>query len=52
MGKHVVVGSGQVGAHLAGKLLTQGHEVVVVTRSGAARRARSRWPPTSRTRPG
>jgi nucleoside-diphosphate-sugar epimerase len=35
MGKHVVVGSGQVGAHLAGKLLTQGHEVVVVTRSGS-----------------
>ncbi|MEV4220963.1 NAD-dependent epimerase/dehydratase family protein [Nonomuraea sp. NPDC049725] len=34
MGKHVVVGSGQVGTHLAGKLLAQGHEVTVVTRSG------------------
>ncbi|MEV4564232.1 NAD-dependent epimerase/dehydratase family protein [Nonomuraea sp. NPDC049419] len=34
MGKHVVVGSGQVGAHLARKLLSRGHEVVVVTRSG------------------
>ncbi|MGN9837934.1 NAD-dependent epimerase/dehydratase family protein [Nonomuraea sp. H19] len=35
MGKHVVVGSGQVGTHLAGKLLAQGHEVIVVTRSGS-----------------
>ncbi|QYC39805.1 NAD dependent epimerase/dehydratase family protein [Nonomuraea coxensis DSM 45129] len=35
MGKHVVVGSGQVGGHLAAKLLDQGHEVVVVTRSGS-----------------
>ncbi|MFI7108962.1 NAD-dependent epimerase/dehydratase family protein [Nonomuraea sp. NPDC050227] len=34
MGKHVVVGSGQVGTHLAAKLAAQGHEVVVVTRSG------------------
>ncbi|MFG1696350.1 NAD-dependent epimerase/dehydratase family protein [Nonomuraea sp. NPDC049309] len=34
MGKHVVVGSGQVGGHLAAKLLARGHEVVVVTRSG------------------
>lgn len=34
MGKHVVVGSGQVGTHLARKLLSRGHEVVVVTRSG------------------
>ncbi|MFC4005741.1 NAD-dependent epimerase/dehydratase family protein [Nonomuraea purpurea] len=34
MGKHVIVGSGQVGAHLATKLLAQGHEVTVVTRSG------------------
>ncbi|MBB6344495.1 NAD-dependent epimerase/dehydratase family protein [Nonomuraea muscovyensis] len=34
MGKHVVVGSGQVGTHLATKLLAQGHEVTVVTRSG------------------
>ncbi|MEU6712436.1 NAD-dependent epimerase/dehydratase family protein [Nonomuraea sp. NPDC046802] len=34
MGKHVIVGSGQVGAHLAAKLLVQGHEVAVVTRSG------------------
>ncbi|MCK2219963.1 NAD-dependent epimerase/dehydratase family protein [Actinomadura sp. ATCC 31491] len=35
MGKHVVVGSGQVGTHLAAKLIDQGHEVVVVTRSGS-----------------
>ncbi|GGO66357.1 NAD-dependent epimerase/dehydratase family protein [Nonomuraea cavernae] len=35
MGKHVVVGSGQVGNHLAGKLLARGHEVTVVTRSGS-----------------
>ncbi|WP_187414759.1 NAD-dependent epimerase/dehydratase family protein [Nonomuraea sp. PA05] len=35
MGKHVVVGSGQVGGHLAAKLIEQGHEVVVVTRSGS-----------------
>ncbi|GAA3531726.1 NAD-dependent epimerase/dehydratase family protein [Nonomuraea rosea] len=35
MGKHIVVGSGQVGTHLAGKLLGQGHEVTVVTRSGS-----------------
>lgn len=34
MGKHVVVGSGQVGGHLAAKLLARGHEVVVVSRSG------------------
>ncbi|WP_336204700.1 NAD-dependent epimerase/dehydratase family protein [Nonomuraea sp. LPB2021202275-12-8] len=34
MGKHVVVGSGQVGTHLATKLIAQGHEVTVVTRSG------------------
>ncbi|KAB8195808.1 NAD-dependent epimerase/dehydratase family protein [Nonomuraea phyllanthi] len=35
MGKHVVVGSGQVGTHLARKLAAQGHEVTVVTRSGS-----------------
>jgi nucleoside-diphosphate-sugar epimerase len=35
MGKHVVVGSGQVGGHLAAKLVEQGHEVTVVTRSGS-----------------
>jgi nucleoside-diphosphate-sugar epimerase len=34
MGKHVVVGSGQVGTHLVTKLLAQGHDVTVVTRSG------------------
>lgn len=34
MGKHVVVGSGQVGGHVAAKLLAKGHEVTVVTRSG------------------
>ncbi|MFF5213152.1 NAD-dependent epimerase/dehydratase family protein [Streptosporangium sp. NPDC000396] len=35
MGKHVVIGSGQVGAKVARLLLDQGHEVVVVTRSGS-----------------
>ncbi|WP_043640480.1 NAD-dependent epimerase/dehydratase family protein [Nonomuraea candida] len=34
MGKHVVVGSGQVGSHVAARLVARGHEVVVVTRSG------------------
>lgn len=34
MGKHIVVGSGQVGTHLATKLLARGHDVTVVTRSG------------------
>ncbi|NUW37581.1 NAD-dependent epimerase/dehydratase family protein [Nonomuraea sp. SMC257] len=35
MGKHIVVGSGQVGGHLAAKLIAQGHDVTVVTRSGS-----------------
>ncbi|MEV4006673.1 NAD-dependent epimerase/dehydratase family protein [Actinomadura sp. NPDC049753] len=35
MGKHVVVGAGQVGRGLAGLLAEQGHEVVVVSRSGS-----------------
>ncbi|MFC3995621.1 NAD-dependent epimerase/dehydratase family protein [Nocardiopsis sediminis] len=35
MGKHIVVGAGQVGAHLARTLLEQGHEVVLVSRSGS-----------------
>ncbi|MGH3244380.1 MAG: NAD-dependent epimerase/dehydratase family protein [Spirillospora sp.] len=35
MGKHVIVGAGQVGAHLARRLVGQGHDVVVVTRSGS-----------------
>ncbi|MFI7634296.1 NAD-dependent epimerase/dehydratase family protein [Nonomuraea sp. NPDC049400] len=35
MGKHVVVGSGQVGTHLARKLVAQGQDVTVVTRSGS-----------------
>ncbi|TMR99032.1 NAD-dependent epimerase/dehydratase family protein [Nonomuraea basaltis] len=34
MGKHIVVGSGQVGTHVATKLVAQGYEVTVVTRSG------------------
>ena len=34
MGKHVIAGAGQVGKHLAGHLLAQGHQVVVITRSG------------------
>ncbi|MFI6498370.1 NAD-dependent epimerase/dehydratase family protein [Nonomuraea typhae] len=35
MGKHVIVGSGQVGTHLATLLRDQGHLVTVVTRSGS-----------------
>ncbi|GAA3214192.1 NAD-dependent epimerase/dehydratase family protein [Nonomuraea helvata] len=35
MGKHVVVGSGQVGTHVAAKLVAQGQDVTVVTRSGS-----------------
>ncbi|MEU8121693.1 NAD-dependent epimerase/dehydratase family protein [Spirillospora sp. NPDC049024] len=35
MGKHVIVGAGQVGTHLAGLLTARGHDVVVVTRSGS-----------------
>ena len=35
MGKHVIVGAGQVGAHLAERLVRRGHDVVVVTRSGS-----------------
>ncbi|GAA4565237.1 NAD-dependent epimerase/dehydratase family protein [Planotetraspora kaengkrachanensis] len=35
MGKHVIVGAGQVGGHVARSLAEQGHEVVVVTRSGS-----------------
>ncbi|GAA1272924.1 NAD-dependent epimerase [Planotetraspora silvatica] len=35
MGKHVIVGAGQVGGHVAESLAEQGHEVVVVTRSGS-----------------
>lgn len=35
MGKHVVVGVGQVGSHLARLLAEQEHEVVVVSRSGS-----------------
>jgi len=33
--KHVIIGAGQVGRHLAGLLAAQGHEVTVVTRSGS-----------------
>jgi nucleoside-diphosphate-sugar epimerase len=35
MGRHVVVGAGQVGRHLAQLLTAQGHDVTVVTRSGS-----------------
>ncbi|WP_327086387.1 NAD-dependent epimerase/dehydratase family protein [Nonomuraea sp. NBC_01738] len=35
MGKHIVVGSGQVGSHVAAKLASQGQDVTVVTRSGS-----------------
>ncbi|MEV4893023.1 NAD-dependent epimerase/dehydratase family protein [Nonomuraea sp. NPDC055795] len=35
MGKHVIVGSGQVGTHLAVKLRDLGQDVTVVTRSGS-----------------
>ncbi|MFC6083189.1 NAD-dependent epimerase/dehydratase family protein [Sphaerisporangium aureirubrum] len=35
MGKHIVIGAGQVGGQLARLLAGQGHEVTVVTRSGS-----------------
>ncbi|MEU1731290.1 NAD-dependent epimerase/dehydratase family protein [Streptosporangium sp. NPDC020145] len=35
MGKHVVAGAGQVGSQVAGLLAGQGHEVVLVSRSGS-----------------
>lgn len=35
MGKHVIVGAGQVGTHLAERLVRMGHDVTVVTRSGS-----------------
>ncbi|GIH92167.1 NAD-dependent epimerase/dehydratase family protein [Planobispora siamensis] len=35
MGKHVVAGAGQVGSHVAAMLAEQGHEVVLVSRSGS-----------------
>ncbi|WP_067454226.1 NAD-dependent epimerase/dehydratase family protein [Actinomadura macra] len=35
MGMHVIVGAGQVGAHLAERLTTRGHDVIVVSRSGS-----------------
>ncbi|GAA2624253.1 NAD-dependent epimerase/dehydratase family protein [Actinomadura fulvescens] len=35
MGKHVIVGAGQVGGQLAELLTAQGHDVTVVTRSGS-----------------
>ncbi|GII54982.1 NAD-dependent epimerase [Planotetraspora thailandica] len=38
MGKHVIVGAGQVGGQVAELLAERGHEVVVVTRSGSGPR--------------
>lgn len=35
MGKHVIAGSGQVGSHLARLLAGEGHQVVVISRSGS-----------------
>ncbi|GAA4071907.1 NAD-dependent epimerase/dehydratase family protein [Actinomadura miaoliensis] len=35
MGKHVIVGAGQVGGHLVDLLVREGHDVTVVTRSGS-----------------
>src|SRR5687767_5852358 len=35
MGRHVIVGAGQVGVHLAERLIARGHDVAVVTRSGS-----------------
>ncbi|GII81150.1 NAD-dependent epimerase [Sphaerisporangium rufum] len=35
MGKHVIIGAGQVGGRLAELLADAGHEIVVVTRSGS-----------------
>ncbi|OLT37304.1 NAD-dependent epimerase [Actinomadura sp. CNU-125] len=42
MGKHVIAGAGQVGTHLAERLLERGHDVVVVTRSGSGPRGAER----------
>ncbi|MEO5877767.1 MAG: NAD-dependent epimerase/dehydratase family protein, partial [Streptosporangiaceae bacterium] len=42
MGTHVIAGAGQVGTHLAALLVDQGHEVVVVTRSGSGPRSVTR----------
>lgn len=39
MGKHVIVGAGQVGGQVAKLLAADGHEVVVVTRSGSGPKA-------------
>lgn len=36
MGKHVIVGAGQVGGRLAALLVQRGHEVTVVSRGGSA----------------
>jgi saccharopine dehydrogenase-like NADP-dependent oxidoreductase len=49
MGKHVIVGAGQVGRHLAELLSAQGQEVTVVSRSAPAPRTSPgslRTPPT------
>ncbi len=35
MSRYVIAGAGQIGSHLAGRLAGQGHEVIVVTRSGS-----------------
>lgn len=35
MSKHVIVGAGQIGSLLAGRLVAEGHEVTVVSRSGS-----------------
>ncbi|MGC5011427.1 NAD-dependent epimerase/dehydratase family protein [Streptosporangium sp. DT93] len=35
MAKHVIAGAGQVGSHVAGLLAGQGHEVVLLSRSGS-----------------
>jgi nucleoside-diphosphate-sugar epimerase len=50
MGKHVIVGAGQVGRHLAELLATQGHDVTVVAvRPGPGRTAeRARGAPAPR----
>jgi nucleoside-diphosphate-sugar epimerase len=34
MSRHVVLGSGQIGTHVAAQLIDAGHEVIVVSRSG------------------
>lgn len=52
MGKHVIVGAGQIGRLLAERLVADGYEVTVVSRSGSGPTASRRSRPAPPTRPG